>query len=341
MREKDSVAAYFLQAMVHGSRGNPQHLQAAFEESGVDPAMLLEPTARVPASAFAALWLIQRSELNDEFFGLDSHGMPQGSFALICRGLIQEPDLNKALHQCLGYFSLFLRDFHGTLHVQGERSIIRLNSSARDDDFSRLGEETFLVLITSLLSWLGGRRIPIERADFRQVRPLLSDDSLLWGPNIFFGARCTEIEFFSRYLHQPVAQTPASLKLFLRTSPQWLVIRYRNSHSLASRVQQRLRNSHCRDWPTLDAFAEELGMNSSTFRRKLEREGFSYQEIKDEVRRALAIKLLRKSSMSIGEIAEVIGFQEASAFHRAFKKWIGENPGRYRIQKDHLGSVPG
>lgn len=82
-------------------------------------------------------------------------------------------------------------------------------------------------------------------------------------------------------------------------------------------------------------------MNSSTFRRKLEREGFSYQEIKDEVRRALAIKLLRKSSMSIGEIAEVIGFQEASAFHRAFKKWIGENPGRYRIQKDHLGSVPG
>ncbi len=97
MRENDSVSAYFVQAMIHGLGNNPQRQRAALEQAGIDPALIEQPTARVPASAFAALWLIQIRELNDEFFGLDSHGMPPGGFALICRALIQEPDLIIAL----------------------------------------------------------------------------------------------------------------------------------------------------------------------------------------------------------------------------------------------------
>ncbi len=67
---------------------------------------------------------------------------------------------------------------------------------------------------------------------------------MLWGPNLTFGAERTEIEFASHYLRLPVVQDLASLKVFLRTAPQWLVIRFRNQHGLASQVHQRLRNSH-------------------------------------------------------------------------------------------------
>ena len=61
-----------------------------------------------------------------------------------------------------------------------------------------------------------------------------------------------------------------------------------------------------------------------------EREGCSYQEIKDEVRREMAFEQLRESKTSIGVIAEQLGFQEPSTFHRAFKKWTGKSPGKYR-----------
>jgi AraC-like DNA-binding protein len=332
MREKDSVAVYFVQAMLYGLREDQQRLKAVLEQAGIDPALMTQPTARVPASAFAALWLIQIRELNDEFFGLDAHGMPPGSFALICRALIQEPDLHKAMRQCLANFALFLHDFCGTLTVRGKRAVISLQNRSPNSDASRLGEETFLVLMISLLCWLGGRRIPIDRADFRHERISLSDDRLLWGPNLTFGAERTEIEFASHYLRLPVVQDLASLKVFLRTAPQWLVIRFRNQHGLASQVHQRLRNSHYSDWPTLQAFALEQHLSPSTFRRKLEREGCSYQEIKDEVRRGVAFEQLRQSRASIGDIAEQLGFQEPSAFHRAFKKWTGESPGRYRAR---------
>ncbi len=48
------------------------------------------------------------------------------------------------------------------------------------------------------------------------------------------------------------------------------------------------------------------------------------------MRRAMAIELLREGCLSIAEIAEQTGFQEPSAFHRAFKKWTGHSPGSYR-----------
>ncbi|UCR87465.1 AraC family transcriptional regulator [Pseudomonas chlororaphis] len=332
MREKDSVAVYFVQVMVHALRTQPERLAAVLAEAGIDPALLGQPEARVPASAFAALWLIQIRELQDEFFQLDSHGLPPGPFALICRGLIQEPTLEKALRQCLANFGLFLRDFRGSLSVRGKRAVLSLDSQPRDEAAGRFGEETFLVLMISLLCWLGGRRIPIDRADFRYPRLSLSDDALLWGPNLTFGAERTEIEFASRFLRLPVVQDLAALKVFLRSAPQWLVIRFRNQHGAATQVYQRLRRSDYSQWPTLEAFAGEAGISPSTLRRRLEREGISYQEIKDEVRRAMAVELLRQSRASIGEIAERTGFQEPSAFHRAFKKWTGESPGRYRAR---------
>ena len=129
-----------------------------------------------------------------------------------------------------------------------------------------------------------------------------------------------------------MVQDLASLKVFLRSAPQWLVIRFRNQHGLTTQVHQRLRGSHYSQWPTLEAFAREVQMSASTLRRRLEREGGSYQEIKDEVRRGVAVELLRRSAASISEIAELTGFQEPSAFHRAFKKWTGESPGRYRAR---------
>ncbi|MCF4993011.1 AraC family transcriptional regulator, partial [Pseudomonas gessardii] len=117
MRETDSVAAYFMFPMIHALREKPQRLRSILEQVGIDPALLGQPTARVPAKAFAALWLVQIRELNDEFFQLDAHGMPPGSFALICRALIQEPTLEKAMRQCLANFALFLGDYRGTLTV--------------------------------------------------------------------------------------------------------------------------------------------------------------------------------------------------------------------------------
>ncbi|MFD2640848.1 AraC family transcriptional regulator [Pseudomonas japonica] len=337
MRENDSVAVYFVHIMLYALREQPARAAAALSQAGIDPAVLDDSSARVPATAFARLWLVLIESLDDEFFNLDSHGMPLGSFALICRGLIQEPTLEKALQQCLGYFSLFLRDVEGTLSLRGQRAVISLRSRI-DDPLRRVyAEETLLVLVISLLCWLGGRRIAIDRTELTDARVRLEDDALLWGPNLQLGSGRTELEFAADYLKLPVVQDLGALKTFLRTAPQGLVVRWRNQNGLAARVWRHLRQREYDQWPTLLSLAGEVGLSASSFRRQLEREGCSFQQIKDEVRRAMAFECLRDSDLSVAEIAAQTGFQEPSAFHRAFKKWTGESPGSYRQRLAAVG----
>ncbi|MCY1513215.1 hypothetical protein D9M68_477020 [compost metagenome] len=332
MQEKDSVAVYFVRAALYGLRGQPERIEAILAQAGISERQLTGDSARVPATAFATLWVAVAQELDDEFLGFDSHGMPMGSFALICRGLIQSSTLGQALRRCLGSLRLFLRDFDASLSVRDGRAVISLRNR-QDNPFVRsVAEETYLTVVLGLLCWLAGRRIPIDRSQFDHPRPAHGDDRLFWGPNLTYEADHTEIEFDASYLDLPVVQDQHSLKVFLRTSPQWLIVRFSNRQGLSTQVFKQLRNCRYEHWPTLADMADERGLSIASFRRQLHREGFSFQELKDEVRRTIAFDCLCNSDLSITAIAEKAGFREASAFHRAFKQWTGDSPGHYRTK---------
>ncbi|SFO81810.1 AraC family transcriptional regulator [Pseudomonas borbori] len=332
MQKKDSVAVYFVRAALYGLRNNPQRSAQLLAQAGIAEPLLADPKARVAAAQLAKLWLAVAGELDDEFLGHDSHGMPQGSFALICRGLIQADNLGQALRQCLSGLGLFLRDIRGSLSVRGDRAVINLHNRQPDPQARSVAEEIYLTVVLGLLCWLAGRRIPIDRSQFAHPRPEHGDDHLFWGPNLTFEAAHSEIEFAASYLDLPVVQDLATLKTFLRSSPQWLIVRFSNRQGLSAQVYKELRNCSYEHWPTLADMAEERALSIASFRRQLQREGFSFQELKDEVRRAIAFECLRNSDLSITAIAEKAGFCEASAFHRAFKQWTGESPGQYRMK---------
>lgn len=332
MQEKDSVSVYFVKAALYRLHDQPARMDALLAQAGIPKRLLSDSAARVPATAFATLWLIVIQELDDEFFGYDSHGMPVGSFALICRSLIQASTIGQALRQCLSSWRLFLRDIHGSVSLRGKHAVITLHNRQEAPFLRGIIEETFLTVVFSLMCWLAGRRIPISRAQFGHPRPAHDDDHLLWGPDLTFEAAQTEVEFDADYLKLPVVQNLDSLKAFLRTAPQWVIIRFSNRQGLSAQVHRRLHNCRYEQWPTLADFAREDNLSVSSFRRQLQREGFSFQEIKDEVRRTIAFDCLRNPALSVAAIAEMTGFREASAFHRAFKQWTGESPGSYRLK---------
>jgi AraC-like DNA-binding protein len=59
-------------------------------------------------------------------------------------------------------------------------------------------------------------------------------------------------------------------------------------------------------------------------------EGTSFREILDGLRRDLALRYLSEDRLAIGEAAYLLGFSDASAFHRSFKRWTGKTPAGYR-----------
>jgi AraC-like DNA-binding protein len=79
-----------------------------------------------------------------------------------------------------------------------------------------------------------------------------------------------------------------------------------------------------------DAVARKLHMSRRTLHRQLASEGTSFKKEVDDLRRELATQYLAERRMAIAEIAFLLGFSEASAFHRAFKRWNGSTPAECR-----------
>ena len=127
-----------------------------------------------------------------------------------------------------------------------------------------------------------------------------------------------------------LVESEANVHAFLREAPANLLVKYRNNASVSSLIRRRLRAQSPDDWPEQESLARVLGISLTTLQRRLNVEGLTYQRLKDDLRRDIAIDLLSNASMPVAGIAAQVGFQETSAFHRAFKRWTGVSPGAYR-----------
>ena len=80
----------------------------------------------------------------------------------------------------------------------------------------------------------------------------------------------------------------------------------------------------------MEMIAGKINMSKPTLYRKLKDEGTSFQELLNRIRMQLMDHYFLEQKLSISEISYLLGFSEAPAFHRAFKKWKGTTPQEYR-----------
>jgi len=76
--------------------------------------------------------------------------------------------------------------------------------------------------------------------------------------------------------------------------------------------------------------ARRLNMSERTLKRRLQKEGTTFKAVRDRVRSETAAALLSNRSLKIGAVAQCVGFVETASFTRAFSRWSGSSPARYR-----------
>lgn len=118
----------------------------------------------------------------------------------------------------------------------------------------------------------------------------------------------------------PACRDERELRRFLLSALADVLVRYRSPQSLVVRIKTYLRNLWPGCWPDADAFAGHFFMVPSTLHRKPSLEGQSYQVLKDQARRNLAIVRLDTGTTNLVESALELGFVDGSASHKTFKK---------------------
>jgi AraC-like DNA-binding protein len=81
---------------------------------------------------------------------------------------------------------------------------------------------------------------------------------------------------------------------------------------------------------SLEDVAANFNITSRTLQRKLQEEGTTFQQLADSARKSLAIYFLESGKYQVKEISNMLGYNELSAFSRAFKRWTGKTPVTYQ-----------
>lgn len=328
---RHTIAILQVSQILQGVRGRGVDVQALLRRAGIVPALLDSPLSRVTQAQYAALIKLLSRSTRDELWGLCSQPVPLGHFAQMCRLLVQCRTLGEALRTGLAYYHRVLPDFVPRLVVQEGQATVRLVGRGERAVERGYADRTFCFFTYGLASWLVARRIPVLEVMYRPLdQGYSSDAGRLFQAPVVYDHPWVGFRFEARWLDLPVVQTPQSLQEFLRQAPASLLIRYRDQTSLSERIRRLLRRHLAGEMPSLEFVSDYLAMTPQTLRRRLRDEGLGYQAIKDDLRRDAAIEYLGQPELTLLDIANRLGFSEASTFHRAFKGWTGLAPGVYR-----------
>lgn len=327
--EKDTISiALVHEALKYASQKNVD-IDAILISAGIDPADLNHLHQRVSTRSFAQLWVHLSDALNDEFFGLDQHPMRRGSYRLISKLIYTKQTLKSALLDILNALNLILDDFHGNLELDDQHAKIMIRD--RVVPKSMFAYATYLMLIHTLLCWLVDQRLLIQRIDVRCQQPTHDQDyRVRFTANIHYNCEQNCIYLDRHYLDLKIKKTRQDWYQFLKNTPENLLVRFKNPHSISYQIRQQLTHSSAEHWPELLYFAHYFNMSEATLQRRLKQEGCNYQQLKNDIRCDLATELLAQTDYSLDQISGILAFHDVSAFSRAFKKWTGITPSQYR-----------
>jgi AraC-like DNA-binding protein len=79
--------------------------------------------------------------------------------------------------------------------------------------------------------------------------------------------------------------------------------------------------------------AKKLAMSTRTLARRLASEGTTFEDVVDELRRSLALQYVRTPSISLSQIAWLLGYEGGTSFNHAFRRWTGGPPSAARVER--------
>jgi len=171
---------------------------------------------------------------------------------------------------------------------------------------------------------------PLE-VRFRHERPRsIARHETFFGAPLVFGAARVELKLRESDLRLTPLRADRMLGEFFERHAEELVRKMGDLPADILRIKAAIVDELRGSVPRLSAVASRLAVGGRTLRRQLQRQGLSFRALVDLTRGEMAREYLEQSRLSIAEIAYLLGFSESSAFHRAFRRWTGEAPLRYR-----------
>jgi AraC-like DNA-binding protein len=243
-------------------------------------------------------------------------------------------DVKELLPRMARYNSLIMDAFEDDLDVVDGELILRwLSRIPEDTHISRHHAELNFALTQSLIPQYIGEQIFPRRVCFRHPPP--ADPEILkafFKCEVSFNAPIDLMTCGAEILDRKLgAPDPLTLQMLDRIcehqlkaledlqEPEWL-------RACKQAITKSLQDGQ----PEFSQVAQTAGYEARQLRRKLSEQNLNFRSLLDKCRQDLAQAYIADTSLSLVEVAMLLGFSEQSAFQRAYRRWTGEAPGGAR-----------
>lgn len=316
----------------------PELLRAA----GLDPALLTGPDADILHTEELRLWDEAVHLSGDPDFGLHLAEwlvqFPKEQFDVLAFAVRSCATLGDNYRRVARYLRLVHDGIY--LRLEEEGDLARLVHGHHQEPQASPRHPVEGQLALALLQ--GQRGIGEDFAPrevrFRHARPAdVGEHERIFRAPVRFSCARNELVLDRILLDRPQLKAEPRLLAMLERQLEGLLSELPDNHRFLDVVRRHIVEELPDREPRMVVIAAKLRMSPRSLQRRLEAEGTSFGGFLSEVRRDLALRYLRDPRIAVGEVGFLLGFQDASSFHRAFKRWTGTTPVAHRRAAGPLG----
>jgi AraC-like DNA-binding protein len=252
------------------------------------------------------------------------------SFGILGFALLASSSLRAALDVAMRHHALAMAFDPITVAVIDGEMRLRFGDTDTPQDLRPFVAERGLGCTCRIARELAGKAMPMRGLRVRAPRPAHAARlEAVFGVMPQFDAPDNSFVIDAAWLDTPIVFGNPIVARQVEDQCRALVEKRRHRDGVALKVRDVILHNPTRI-PSMEAIAGELCMTARTLRRKLDDERTSYRELVEEVRQTLAQELLKNAGMKMEEVAERLGYSDATSFAHAFRRWKGRAPSEFR-----------
>jgi AraC-like DNA-binding protein len=328
-RNPPSIAATSTLAMVRAAEARGVRTADVLRKAGVTRELLETPDTRLPAPAVMAVWEVLRERTGDPTLQLFAPAsLPFGAYRVIDYLVAASATVGEGVRRFARYFGIISETVSLNIEDRNGEHRLWLSAAGSREVPAVYVDYVFSALVTRIRMRIRPE-LRVRSVELRRVRP---EDpgpyERVFGAPVHFGAAADCLCFCDEEWRAPTAMADEALARLLEDHAR-MIAPQRESPGFRADVRKAL-TAALPDGGSAVAVARDLHMSVRTLQRKLVSEGTTFREVLETAQSQLAQAYLANPKVSIGEVATLLGFSDSSSFNRAFRRWTGHTPGRWR-----------